>query len=94
MALSKPVREPLQELNGRTQWSVDSMKRAIDAVTRQHKGLRQAAREYGVPVTTLKRHVDCSLAPDCKPGPASTLTKEEEEKLVNHIMTMAQKGFG
>ena len=93
MALSKPVREPLQELNGRTQWSVDSIKRAIDAVTRQHKGLRQAAREYGVPVTTLKRHVDCSLAPDCKPGPASTLTKEEE-KLVNHIMTMAQKGFG
>ena len=70
------------------------MKRAIDDVTRHSKGLRQAAREYGVPVTILKRWIDCSLAADCKPGPSTTLLKEEEEKLVNYIITMAQRGFG
>lgn len=94
MALSKPPRVPLQEVNGKTKWNVGSMKRAIDDVTRQIKGLRQAAREYGVPVTTLKRRIDCSLAADCKPGPSTTLLKEEEEKLVNYILTMAQRGFG
>ena len=94
MALSKPLRVPLQEVNGKTKWSVDSMKRAIDDVTRNSKGLRQAAREYSVPVTTLKRRIDCSLTADCKPGPSTTLLKEEEEKLVNYIITMAERGFG
>ena len=70
------------------------MKRAIDDVTRNSKGLRQAAREYSVPVTTLKRQIDCFLTADCKPGPSTTLLKEEEEKLVNYITTMAQRGFG
>ena len=94
MALSKLARVPLQEVNGKTKWNVDSMKRAIDDVTTHSKGLRQAAREYGVPVTTLKRRIDCSYAADCKPGPPTTLLKEEEEKLVNYIITMAQRGFG
>ena len=45
------------------------MKNALDDVTRHGKGLTQAEREYGVPVTTLKRRIDCSLAAESKPGP-------------------------
>ena len=46
MALSKPVRKPLQELNGKIGWNVEGMKKAIEAVAMQKKSLRQAAREY------------------------------------------------
>ena len=53
MALSKQNRKPLQELNGKTGWCVEGMKKAIEAVVTQEKSLRQAAREYGVPPTTL-----------------------------------------
>ena len=94
MALSKPVRKPLQELNGKTGWSVEGMKKAIEAVATQKKSLRQAAREYGVPATTLKRKIDTSLPAEAKPGPPTVLSKEEEERLVSYIITMAQMGFG
>ena len=70
------------------------MKKAIEAVAMQKKSLRQAAREYGVPATTLKRRIDTSLPAEAKPGPQTVLSKEEEERLVSYIITMAQIGFG
>lgn len=94
MALSKPVRRPLQELNGKTGWSVEGMRKAIEDVVSQKKGLRQAAREYGVPTTTLKRRVDTSLPAEATSGPSTALSKEEEDRLAQHIVTMAQMGFG
>ena len=72
MALSKPVRKPLQELNGKTGWSVEGMKKAIEAVATQ-KSLRQAAREYGASATTLKRRIDTSLPAEAKPGPPTVI---------------------
>ena len=47
------------------------MKKAIKAVTMQ-KSLRQAAREYGVPATTLKR-INTSLPAEAKPGPPTVI---------------------
>ena len=73
MALSKPVRKPLQELNGKTGWSVEGMKKAIEAVATQKKSLRQAARENGVPATTLKRRIGTSLPAEAKPGPLTVI---------------------
>ena len=70
------------------------MKNAIADVSMQKKGLRQAAREYGVPVTTLKRRIDSSLPADCKPGPSPVLLKDEEDRLTSYIITMAERGFG
>ena len=78
MALSKPVRKPLQELNGKTGWSVEGMKKAMEDVATKNKGLRQAAREYGIPATTLKRGIDNSLSAEAKPSKA--LSKEEEDR--------------
>ena len=59
----------------RLQWSIESM---TEAVKIQGKGLRQAAREYDVPIATLK---DDKVAINAKPGPSTVLTKDEEEKL-------------
>ena len=43
------------------------------------KGLGEAARLYNVPVETLCRRVQGTVTMDCKPGPATILTKEEED---------------
>ena len=53
----------------RMQWSVESMYEALKAFKIHGKGLRVAAREYKVPVTTLKKRVDDKVAVDAKPGP-------------------------
>lgn len=55
------------------------------------KGLRQAAREYGVPVATLKRRVNGVVPVDARPGPATILMREEEDKLCQYCLDM---GYG
>ena len=44
-------------------------------------GLREAARQYNVPVETLCRRVTGTVSTDCKPGPSMVLTSEEETRL-------------
>lgn len=78
----------------RLQWSLESMNEAFKAVKIDGKGLRQAAREYDVPVTTLKRRVDGEVAVDAKPGPRTVLTKEEEKKLCKYCFDMCDMGYG
>ena len=51
-------------------------------------------REFGVPVTTLKRRVDEEIELDARPGPAPVLTKEEEDKLYQHCLDIVDKGYG
>ena len=76
------------------QWDLKSMSEAIDAVKVREKGLRQAAREFGVPVTSLKRRVDKEIELDARPGPAPVLTKEEEDKLYRYCLDMVDMGYG
>ena len=39
-------------------------------------GLREAARQYNVPVETLRRRVTGAVSTDCRPGPPTVLTSE------------------
>ena len=57
-------------------------------------GLRTAARQYNVPVETLRRRVIGIVDMDCKPGPSTVLTASEEEKLSSYVVTMSDMGFG
>ena len=57
-------------------------------------GLREAAGQYNVPIETLRRRVAGSVTLDCKPGPATVLTSEEESKLEQYIVEMGDMGFG
>ena len=58
------------------------------------KGLRETARLYNVPVETLRRRVTDSVTLDCRPGPPTVLTSEEENLLARYIVDMADMGFG
>ena len=55
-----------------------SMQAVVSCVL-EGKGLRDAARLYNVPVETLRRRVNGSVTMDCKPGPATLLTKEKDK---------------
>ena len=82
--LSKPKRKL---------WSDESMAAAVRSV-REGMGLRESARLYNVPIETLRRRVIGSVDLDCKSGPPTVLTKDEEDMLARYLVEMADMGFG
>ena len=48
-----------------------SMAKTVEEVKGQKKGLREAARMYSVPTTSLKCRVDTGLLSEAKPGPST-----------------------
>ena len=65
-------------------WSQESMEAAVQSV-QEGMGLREASRLYNVPIETLRRRVTGKVELDCRPGPPTVLTQEEE---------MADMGYG
>jgi hypothetical protein len=57
-------------------------------------GLLEAARAYNVPVETLRRRVTGTVSIDCRSGPPTILTTEEESRLAEYCVAMADMGFG
>ena len=43
---------------------------------------------------TLRRRTTGKVELDCKPGPSTVLTKEEEDRLNTYLIQMAEMGFG
>ena len=74
--------------------SLDGNFNASSSVMRikKGKGLRDAVRLYNVPVEILTR-VNGSVTMDCKPGPATVLTKEED-KVAEYLIAMPDMGYG
>ena len=68
------------------------IKEAVDAVRSKKMSLRGASKHFGISLTTLFDKVKG------KRGAVKTrrylLTREEEEKLVNWLVKMAEVGFG
>ena len=58
------------------------------------KGLLETAQLYNVPVETLSRRITGSVSLQCRPGPFTFLTNEEESRLACYIDHMADMGFG
>lgn len=61
-------------------WSNQDMAEAVEYVA-SGKGLRKAARSYNVPIETLRRRVNGTVNLECRPGPATVFTVEEEKKI-------------
>lgn len=85
MATRKPIKCKL--------WSDENMAAAVLSV-QEGKGLREAAKLYNVPVESLRRRVLGTVSVDCRPGPPTILTMEEEDRLCKYIIEMADIGFG
>jgi hypothetical protein len=78
----------------RKQWTDSSMQAAVSCVVEEGKGLREAARLYDIPVETLRRRVNGTVPIECKPGPATILSKDEEDRLCEYLIKMADMGYG
>ena len=68
------------------------MEAAVKAVNEEGKTLRGASRLYNVPLETLRRRVTGAVDVDCRPGPKTILTKEEEDRLAGYCIEMADCG--
>ena len=78
----------------RKQWAPESMQEACKAVKDENMSLREAARKCSVPVETLRRCTAGLVSLDCRPGPPTVLTSEEETRLAEYCVAMANMGFG
>ena len=54
----------------------------------------RAARVYQVPESTLRDRTRQNVSIDCHHGANTLFTKDEERKLVDHILYMADIGYG
>ena len=69
------------------------MAAAVEQVQKQELSLRESSRLYNVPLEMLRRRVSGIVAIDCRPGPRTVLTEEEETKLANYLLRMSEMGM-
>ena len=70
------------------------MAAAVKHVEEHGFSLRESSRLYNVPLETLRRRVNGTVAVDCHPGPKTVLTEEEEAKLADYLLQMSEMGYG
>ena len=66
---------------------------ATNSVLHDNLALREASRLYNIPFETLRRHVNGSVEPGCKPRSGTILTEEEEDQLAHYLLRMSEIGF-
>ena len=67
---------------------------AMEAVNEKHSSISQAAREYGVPYTTLHVRLSGKISHGVNPGRRSYLFKCEENDLSTFLVEVAKAGYG
>ena len=67
---------------------------ALEAVKEKRSSISQAAREYGVPYTTLHDRLSGRITHGINPGPRPYLSKCEENDLSTFLAEVAKAGYG
>lgn len=76
------------------QYADSAMTAAIEAYRSENSiGIREAARRYGVPKTTLANKLSGKYPEGRKMGPETVLTTTEEDVIVQWLLQLAKKGF-
>ena len=70
------------------------MEAAIQAVKDGRCKIKEAAREYDVPRTTLQDRKGGRVVHGIKPGPKSYLNKAEESELAEFLEVTSSMGYG
>lgn len=74
-------------------WTEEAMERALIEVKSGRCTVRQAAKEFGVPKSSLGDRVSGRVAPGSRSGPAQLITSTDEELLVEFSLYMSKHGF-
>ena len=77
----------------RKTWDEDSMQAALKAV-KEGESISKAARDHGIPKTTLFDRTSGRVAHGTKPGPRPYLNSEEEKELATYLKHCAKVGYG
>ncbi len=67
---------------------------AMEAVKAGRFGVNEAARMYGLPSSTVKDRLGGRVVHGTNPGRRPFLTQEEEKFLTDHLVHIAQLGYG
>lgn len=74
-------------------WSEDTLLSAMEAVRSGNMGVNEAARQFQVPCTTLRRRLATGNTKKNSLGPSSILGDKNERKIALHIKKMQKRGF-
>ncbi|KAF7205929.1 uncharacterized protein [Nothobranchius furzeri] len=74
-------------------WSEEAMERALIEVKSGRCTVRQAAKEFGVPKSSLGDRVSGRVTPGSRSGPAQLITSADEKLLVDFCLYMSKHGF-
>ena len=70
------------------------MEMAINAVKSGKSGINRAAKDHGVPPTTLKDRLSGRVQKNTNPGPSRYLNDKEEKELSTFVKNCATIGYG
>ncbi|XP_054611682.1 uncharacterized protein LOC129169344 [Dunckerocampus dactyliophorus] len=74
-------------------WTEEAMERALIEVKSGRCTVRQAAKQFGVPKSSLGDRVSGRVTPGSRSGPAQLITSSDEELLVEFSLYMSKHGF-
>lgn len=74
-------------------WTEEAMERALMEVKSGRCTVRQAAKEFGVPKSSLGDRVSGRVTPGSRSGPAQLIKSADEELLVEFSVYMSKHGF-
>lgn len=74
-------------------WTEEAMERALIKVKSGRCTVRQAAKDFGVPKSSLGDRVSGRVTPGSRSGPAQLITSADEEQLVEFSLYMSKHGF-
>jgi len=66
----------------------------MKAVTDENTPLSQAAKDHGVPFSTLHDRISGKVSHGDKPGPKPLLSAVEEQEFVTFLVEVSQVGYG
>lgn len=89
-----PSRNHLDKIRRKKKkWTEEAMERALMEVKSGRCTVRQAAKEFGVPKSSLGDRVSGRVAPGSRSGPAQLITSADEELLVEFSLYVSSHGF-
>ncbi|KAM9781703.1 uncharacterized protein LOC133167892 [Syngnathus typhle] len=90
-----PSRNHLDKIgrNKKKKWTEEAMEHALIEVKSGRSTVRKAAKEFGVPKSSLGDRVSGRVTPGSRSGPAQLITSSDEELLVEFSLYMSKHGF-